>query len=666
MNEPETVRESQQMINYREHVYPFTAIVGQDKMKLALLLNALNPRIGGVLIRGHRGTAKSTAARALARLLPEIEVVKGCPFNCDLADEELLCPFCHELKAAGEALEAVRRRMTVVTLPLGASEDRVLGTTDIEKAIKKGEKHFEPGVLADTHRGVLYVDEVNLLDDHIVDVLLDAAAMEVNTVEREGISFTHPTRFILVGTMNPEEGELRPQLLDRFGLCVNIEGENDLEARTQIVKYRIEYERSPQAFVNRFEGVEDELRGQIVAAQNMLPEVTCPDACVDLSAQVCLDMGADGHRADIVVVKTAVALAAFEGRTEATEDDIYRAAELALAHRMHKRQAQETRSKQEEFEQNLDQHRRQKPAPQAESDEKEDPTQPEQQRPDASSTVTSLPDASQETPPLTWREHRQAREGSGRRGSSPTKTPRGSYVMSRIPAGPIRDVALDATMRAAAIRGGTEDTGDLAVAISTDDIRVKVRRRRTGAAVLFVVDSSGSMGMNQRMAATKGAILSLLNDAYQRRDRVALIMFRGQGASVVLPFTSSVDLAERNLTELPTGGKTPLAAGLVLAQQMFVEEERRRPNMNRLLVVISDGKANVPLHTEEPMGELQTICSAWTPKDARRVVIDPETGFLRFDRARQIAEWLDAHYFHLDDLTGANVASMVSIVLRGG
>jgi len=219
-------------------------------------------------------------------------------------------------------------------------------------------------------------------------------------------------------------------------------------------------------------------------------------------------------------------------------------------------------------------------------------------------------------------------------------------------------------MRAAAIRGGVKHAGDLAVQITADDVRVKVRRHRTGTALLFVVDSSGSMGMNQRMSATKGAILSLLNDAYQRRDRVALIVFRGQGASVVLPFTSSVDLAERNLAELPTGGKTPLASGLVLAQQMFVEEARRRPNMNRLLVLISDGKANVPLHAEDPMSELQAICSAWTPKDMRRVVIDPEAGFIRFGRAQTIAQWLGADYFHLDDLTATAVAGMVSTVLR--
>jgi len=358
------------MTNYRENVFPFTAIVGQDHMKLALMLNALNPRIGGLLIRGHRGTAKSTAARALARLLPEIDVVDGCPFNCDPSDPAQLCPFCAERRDAGEKLPVARRRTSVVTLPLGASEDRVLGTIDIEKAIKQGEKRFEPGVLADAHRGVLYVDEVNLLDDHIVDILLDAAAMEVNTVEREGISFSHPTRFILIGTMNPEEGELRPQLLDRFGLCVDIQGENDIQARTQIVRRRIEYERDPNAFIDRFTADEERLRRRIVDARNRAPSVTSPDACVDLAAEVCLDMGADGHRADITVVKTAVTLAAFEGRTETTPEDIYRAAELALPHRMHKRQAQEMQSRQEEFRQQLQQHRGKERPDHQESDEK--------------------------------------------------------------------------------------------------------------------------------------------------------------------------------------------------------------------------------------------------------------------------------------------------------
>jgi len=277
--------------------------------------------------------------------------------------------------------------------------------------------------------------------------------------------------------------------------------------------------------------------------------------------------------------------------------------------------------------------------------------------------VTFLPDASRKTPPLVWRETRREREGAGRRVASPTDTTRGSYARSRVPTGPIRDVALDATVRAAAMRGGVARGGGPAVQLSVEDVRVKARRRRTGTAVLFLVDSSGSMGLNQRMSAAKGAILSLLNDVYQRRDRVGLIVFRGQGAAVVLPFTSSVELADQRLADLPTGGKTPLAAGLLLAQRVFVEEERRRPRMNRLLVLISDGKANVPSQTEDVMAEVRAVCQAWRPEDARRVVIDPESGMARFGRARRLAEWLQAHYFHLDQFTAAGVTGAVSIIL---
>jgi magnesium chelatase subunit D len=278
--------------------------------------------------------------------------------------------------------------------------------------------------------------------------------------------------------------------------------------------------------------------------------------------------------------------------------------------------------------------------------------------------VTFLPDTSRKTLPLTWRERRREREGAGRRVASPTDTHRGSYVGCRMPAGPIRDVALDATVRAAVIRGGVNPVGDPVVALSTEDVRVKVRRRRTGTAVLFLVDSSGSMGLNQRMSAAKGAVLSLLNDAYQRRDRVALAVFRGREAVPVLPFTSSVELAEERLASLPTGGKTPLAAGLLLAQRMFIEEERRRPKMNRLLVLISDGKANVACQGDDPMAELRALCSAWRPKDTQRVVIDPESGLVRFGRARRLADWLQAECLRLDEITAAGVSGAVSIILK--
>lgn len=329
------------MTDYRTNVFPFTAIVRQEEMKLALLLNALNPRIGGVLIRGHRGTAKSTAARALARVLPEIKVVDGCPFNCDPDDAGQLCPLCAERSASGGTLPAARRRTNVVTLPLGASEDRVLGTIDIEKAIKKGEKRFEPGVLAAAHRGILYVDEVNLLDDHIVDILLDAAAMGVNTVEREGISFRHPTRFSLIGTMNPEEGELRPQLLDRFGLCVNIEGISSPEARVAIMERRSAFDEDAPNFVAQWEEQSQVLVEKISTAIALYPQVSIARELLFEIAGYCLDVGVDGHRGDIIILKAAKTLAAYHGRTQVVKADIEVAAELALPHRIRRQPLQD-------------------------------------------------------------------------------------------------------------------------------------------------------------------------------------------------------------------------------------------------------------------------------------------------------------------------------------
>jgi magnesium chelatase subunit I len=319
--------------------YPFSAIVGQDLMKQALLLNVVNPKLGGVLIRGEKGTAKSTAVRALASLLPEIDVAGGCPFACK-PDGNDLCADC-AAKAAAGTLTMARRRTRVVDLPVGATEDRVLGTLDLEAAIKKGEKTFEPGILAEAHRGILYVDEVNLLDDHIVDVLLDAAAMGVNTVEREGVSFSHPARFVLVGTMNPEEGELRPQLLDRFGLCVQVEGILDIDKRVEVVKRRAAYEDNPAGFAHDWEDQERQVASRVERARVLLPRVGFPDELLRLVAQIAVDMGVDGHRADLVMMKTAKTMAALDGRDTATREDVGLAAELALPHRMRKKPFQD-------------------------------------------------------------------------------------------------------------------------------------------------------------------------------------------------------------------------------------------------------------------------------------------------------------------------------------
>ena len=321
--------------------YPFAAIVGQEDMKRGLLLNAINPKLSGILIRGEKGTAKSTAVRALAELLPEIEVVEDCPFNCDPKDISHMCTGCKERLEKGEVLPVAIRKMKVVDLPVSATEDRVVGTLDIEKAIKKGEKHFEPGLLAKANRSILYVDEVNLLDDHIVDVLLDSAAMGVNTVEREGVSFSHPANFILVGTMNPEEGELRPQLLDRFGFCVNIIGITDPESRVQVIKRRAAFDENPETFAEQWEEEQNKIRQKITNAKEVLPKIVLSDEMLHLIAKISIEMGVDGHRADIIMMKSAKTMAAFNGREEVIEEDIRQSVDLVLLHRMRRKPFQE-------------------------------------------------------------------------------------------------------------------------------------------------------------------------------------------------------------------------------------------------------------------------------------------------------------------------------------
>lgn len=318
------------------NVFPFSALVGQEKMKLGLILNVIDPSIDGVLIRGERGTAKSTAVRALASLLPEIPVVADCPIGCRPDRVADLCPACRSRVEDAEELPVVRRKTRVVDLPVGATEDRVVGSLDMERALKSGEMRFEPGILGKVNRGILYVDEVNLLEDHLVDVLLDVAAMGVNRIEREGVSYAHPSRFVLVGTMNPEEGDLRPQLLDRFGLCVNVEGIRDPASRVEVIRRRREYERDPEAFRAAWKAADEALARAILDADTLLPRVAVDDETLEAIATLSVDVGADGHRADLAMMKAVAALAAFRGRTEVTDEDLRDAAALVYPHRMKK------------------------------------------------------------------------------------------------------------------------------------------------------------------------------------------------------------------------------------------------------------------------------------------------------------------------------------------
>jgi magnesium chelatase subunit D len=630
--------------------YPFSAIVGQERMKKALLLNAINPRIGGVLIKGEKGTAKSTAVRALADLLPEIEVIQDCVFGCNPDEQNEMCEQCLEKSEP----EIEIRKMKVINLPIGSTEDRVVGTLDIEHAIKKGEKKFEPGILAGAHRNILYVDEVNLLDDHIVDVLLDAAAMGVNIIEREGVSYSHPSSFILVGTMNPEEGELRPQLLDRFGLCAEIEGINEAQARVEIVKRRMEYEKDPEGFANDWRNKETEIRNAIVMAKELLPSIKIEDEMLKLIAQICIDMAVDGHRADIAMMKTAATIAAFHERNEVTEEDVKEAAELVLPHRMRRKPFSEQKMEQEKLDQSMQKHKEQK-----QKEHKHEQTRNQNQK------TEEVPDSSSETffeagEPFKLnqavlkidKKDRLNRKGSGRR--SKTITGEGRHVKSIIPSGKVKDLAFGATFRAAA-PFQVKRKGELAINIETRDFREKVRERKIGNTLLFVVDASGSMGAQARMTAAKGAVLSLLVDAYQKRDRVGLVAFKGNKAEVLLPPTSSVELARKYLQSLPTGGKTPLAQGLVKGYEVLNKEKEFNKNIIPLLILLSDGKANVSMGSGNPVEEAKQIASVIKASGIKSLVIDSEQSFIGLGFAREISNELGAKYLKLDELRAQDI-----------
>jgi len=583
--------------------YPFSAIVGQEQMKLALILNAINPNLGGVLIRGHKGTAKSTAARALANLLPEIEVVKDCPFNCNPHQGNEMCVECTRRIESGEELPIVKRKMEVIELPLGATEDRVVGTLDIEHAIKKGEKIFEPGILASAHRGILYVDEVNLLDDHLVDVLLDSAAMGVNTVEREGVSFSHPARFILIGTMNPEEGELRPQLLDRFGLCVEVEGIADTEARIEVVQRCTQFEKDPHSFEKQWEEEQEKLCQLIIHAKELFLMVSYDEDVLRLIANIAIEMGVHGHRADIFMLKVAQTIAAYHRRSQVTEEDVREAAELVLCHRMRRKPFHEPKVDKERLEKSIQKHKKQSQITNHKSQEQKPDNsnskrenQEQSQQPNSQSEVTFDTGNPHLVKKLSIPKEPQVKMGSGRRSKARSDTKSGRYVGSKFPKGKTDDIAFDATLRAAAPYQRQRKNGRAAVAIEPQDIRQKVREKKIGNTIMFVVDSSGSMGVNRRMVETKTAILSLLVDAYQKRDRVGLVSFKQDKAEVLLYPTSSVELAKKQLEELPTGGKTPLSKGLLKGYEVLRNELNKDKKIKPLLVIISDGKANVSIN----------------------------------------------------------------------
>ena len=637
--------------------YPFSAIVGQEDLKLSLLMNAVSPEVGGVLVRGEKGTAKSTAVRALASLLPKIEVVSGCPYSCDPTAPNPECPAGpHSFDAPTET-----RPVRLVELPVGASTDRLAGTLDIEKALAEGRKAFEPGLLAAAHRGILYVDEVNLLSDHLVDLLLDVAAMGVNHVERESVSVRHPSRFILVGTMNPEEGDLRPQLLDRFGITVEVSGNPEPVDRVEVVRRRLRYEEDPGSFAGEWSAVDGELATSVEAARMRLPEVRLDEDILFRISTLCAELGVDGLRGDLVTAKTSRTLAAWDARDEVLPGDVKRAALLALSHRRRRGPFEQPGIDPEELENALSEDPPDPPdgpdggeIPPSKSEDGGEGS-PDVRDPEPSEMRTGAGEgshaASEPFDPVRLEAPEKGKGGPlGRRSRVSGET--GHPVADRENPGRSRDVALAATIRAAASHQRERAREGTNLVVRPSDLRENIREGREGNLLLFLVDASGSMAARKRMSAVKGAVLSLLNDAYQRRDKVALISFRKEEATILLPPTSSVELAGPRLQELPTGGRTPLAAGLEKAAEVLKREGLRDRERRPLLVLLTDGRSTTGPDPLTSAAQLHSI-------GATSFVIDTEEGFVRLGMAKELARAMGARCLRLEELRAESLVELV-------
>jgi magnesium chelatase subunit D len=689
--------------------YPFSAVVGcaadeLDNMGLSLVLATISPEIGGVLIRGEKGTAKSTAVRGLAAVLPPIEVFTGDRFSADPGDpaaESPDGPFPADTPTQ-------TRPVRLAELPVGATEDRVLGSLHLEGALSRGKVEYEPGLLARAHRGILYVDEVNLLHDHLVDVLLDAAAMGRVTVERDGVSAEHAARFVLIGTMNPEEGELRPQLLDRFGLTVEVAASREPRLRAEVVRRRMAYDSDPAVFADRYRAADTALTNRIGDARDRIAKVRLSDAALLKIAEICAAFEVDGLRADIVTARTAVAHAAWEGRDDVTRADIRRAAILALPHRRRRNPFDAPGLDEALLDQIL-------------GDEELPPDPPQDPKPDDSGPPSvGGPDDGGSAPDTEPPDNREPPDNqgpqdnrgpqdqagdeteppaSGEDGAPPAAPaappggePSGVTVRSGAPYRPrlltvqgLGDGAAGRRSRAISSRGhrvgarraagggagglhlletlfaaaGKQPSRGRAggrVELRREDLRVAVREGREANLILFCVDASGSMAARKRMTQVKTAIVSLLLDAYRRRDKVALITFRGQRAELALPPTHSADIAAARLDELPAGGRTPLAEGLLEAARVLLRERRRDSRLRPLLIIVTDGRAT---SGADAVSRSLRAADYVAGLGVSTVVIDGESGPMRLGLAARLAERLGAEHLPVAEVSEGTLTATV-------
>jgi len=652
------------VVQERRVVYPFAAIVGQEKAKLALLAVAVNPAIGGVLLVGDKGTGKSTMVRALADLLPEIEVSEGCPFNCNPRNPAEMCDECYRKYLSG-SLKITLRKMRVVDLPLSITVDRLVGTLDIKRALTEGVRALQPGLLAEANRNILYIDEVNLLDDYVADVLLDAAAMGWNIVEREGVSVRHPARFILIGSMNPEEGELRPQILDRFGLYVKVEASMDPEERAEIVGRVEKFLRDPIAFYKKWEPEQQKLREAIKRAREIINDVIIDDDLVKLIAKTMVELGIRTHRAEIVIVRTAKALAALEGRTRVTMEDVKKAMELALPHRLKSKPFEPPR-----------------PPPQMSQRDQQPPEGQSRTSPSGQNTQNRQLSKGDKEPsgggakgedrqihaPAKPREekfkaedvnveiatlfHRFRDMGGGLRGARRSLVTSIGHLhgvhISYIPprrAEDLIDVDLTATIVTAALNNPA-----LPLKVTEEDFRVRVRRRRAPLLRVVLLDSSGSMAVEKRIAVAKGLVSKLAESSYVNREYISLVVFRQFDAEVLVPPSRRYEEVIATLDHVPTGGRTPLPHALLQLYNLARAFKVKFRDGKVVGILITDGKGNVPLRSsvEEDVVNLSSALKRDGVEieiyDTRpRMTIDPAPSYIEL-----IAELTNARVFRVD------------------